>query len=197
MRKLTDSVRTVEKLKQALFSCLNEKSYADITITEIAKRAGINRTTFYLFFESKDELCMQLCGALVDRWFQLFFDLNINKSHVAGNADMEKALFGELLSWIRQWRPALKRISNVRTASFDGFTQFTEEFEKRMAAQSIFQTEDEMKRKKYSLFIKMYALGLAATMKWWFDEGEGFEAKEFHEMIERLRYKGYYSILND
>ena len=43
----------------------------------------------------------------------------------------------------------------------------------------------------------MYSVSLASILKWWLDEGEGFDADEFHDMIDRLRYKGYYSILSD
>ena len=197
MRKLADSIRTIERLKQVLLSCLNEKEYADITITELSEQAGINRTTFYLFFGSKDELFMQMCDSVIDRWFQPFFDLNINKTSAAENIDMEKELFRQLLAWIQQRRNALKRIPNVRTETFDGFTLLTEGFEKRMAAQKVFMTEDEKIRKKYDLFIKLYSVGLAAILKWWSEEGDGFDAKEFHDMIERLRYKGYYSILSN
>ena len=195
MRKLAYSIGTVEKLKQALLVCLNEKAYADVTIAELSRRAGINRTTFYLFFGSKDELLIELSNSVVDQWFQPFFDLNINKMQMPENAEMEKELYHHLLAWIEQWRFALKRITNTRTQQFDGFTLFADAFEKKMTGQSIFQTEDEKKRKKYSLFIKMYSIGLTTVLKWWIDEGDGFDAKEFYDMIERLRYKGYYSVL--
>ena len=197
MRRLANSISTTETLKQAFLSCLNKQEYEDITIAELSRRVGINRTTFYFFFGSKDELFTELCNAVVERWFQPFFDLNITKMSRTENVDMEKELFHELLTWLMQWRPALQRMTNVRTESFDGFTLFISAFEKKMTAQSIFATEDEMKRKKYSLFIKVYAVGLASILKWWLDEGDGFEANEFHAMIERLRYKGYYSILCD
>ena len=197
MRRLADSVGTVDKLGQALLSCLNEKEYAGITITELSERAGINRTTFYLLFGSKDELLTEMCDSVVDLWFQPFFDLNITKNVVAGNADMEKELFLRFLAWIRTWRFALRRITNIKTEQLDGLTLFAEAFEKRMIAQSVFQTEDEKKRKKYSLFIRLYSVGLAYILKWWLDEEDSFEPNEFHDMIERLRYKGYYSILSE
>ena len=171
-------------------SCLNEREYRDVTIAELSKRAGINRTTFYLFFGSKDELFIDLCRSLVDRWFQPFFDLNI-----ARNTDREKALFEELLAWIAQRRTALTRILNVRTEPFDGFFLFADEIEKKMAAQSILKAENEKKQKKYDLFIKIYSVSLASIVKWWLEEGDGFDEDEFHAMIERLRYKGYYSVL--
>ena len=192
MRRLKDSVGTVEKLRQALFSCLNEQEYRDVTIAELSKRAGINRTTFYLFYGSKDELFKEMCRSLVDLWFQTFFDLNI-----ARDTDREKALFDELLAWIAQRRTALTRILNVRTEPFDGFFLFADEIEKKMTAQSILKTENEKKQKKYDLFIKIYSVSLASIVKWWLEKGDGFDEDEFHAMIERLRYKGYYSVIED
>ncbi len=197
MRRLADSVGMVEKLRQALLSCLNEREYCDVTITELSKRAGINRTTFYLFFGSKDELLIELGNFLVDQWFQPFFNLNIHKMQMTENGAMEKELFRRLLLWIQTWRFALKGITDVRTEQIDGLRLFADAFEKKMVAQSVFKTDDEKKRKKYSLFIKMYSLGLTTVLKWWIDEGDGFDAQEFYDMIERLRYKGYYSILSD
>ena len=197
MRRLVDSVGMVEKLRQALLACLNEREYCDVTITELSKRAGINRTTFYLFFSSKDELLVELGNSLVDQWFQPFFDLNIHKMQMTENDAMEKELFRRLLLWIQTWRFALKGITDVRTEQVDGLRLFADAFEKKMVAQSVFKTDDEKKRKKYSLFIKMYSLGLTTVLKWWIDEGDGFDAQEFYDMIERLRYKGYYSILSD
>ena len=192
MRRLADSASTVEKLRQALFSCLNEQEYRDVTIAELSKRAGINRTTFYLFYGSKDELFKEMCRSLVDLWFQTFFDLNI-----ARDTDREKALFDELLVWIAQRRTALTRILNVRTEPFDGFFLFADEIEKKMTAQSILKTKNEKKQKKYDLFIKIYSVSLASIVKWWLEKGDGFDEDEFHAMIERLRYKGYYSVLED
>ncbi|MBQ4447061.1 MAG: TetR/AcrR family transcriptional regulator [Clostridia bacterium] len=192
MRRLADSAGTVEKLRQALLCCLNEREYRDVTISELSGRAGINRTTFYLLFGSKEELFKETCRSLVGLWFQRFFDLNIIR-----DTDSEKALFDELLSWLAQRRSALTRILNVRTDMFDGFLLFADEIEKKMAAQNILKAENGKKQKKYDLFIKIYSVSLASIIKWWLEEGEGFDEDEFHAMIERLRYKGYYSVLED
>lgn len=192
MRRLADSASTVEKLREAFLSCLNEQEYRDVTISELSRRAGINRTTFYLFFGSKEELFKEMCRSLVDQWFQRFFDLNI-----ARDTDREKALFCEMLAWIAQWRNALTRILNVRTEPFDGFFLFADEIEKNMTAQNILKAANEKKQKKYDLFIKIYSVSLASIVKWWLEDGDGFEEEEFHAMLERLRYKGYYSVLED
>ncbi len=192
IRRLADSTYTVEKLKQALLRCLNEKEYADITITEIARLAGINRSSFYLFFGSKDGLFVELCHSIIDKWFQPFFDLNIS-----GKEDKEKDLFYELIPWVRTWAPALKRAVGVRTESSDGFMLFAAAVEDNMRAQKILQAEEANRQKRYDLFIKIYSVGVVSLFQWWLGEGEGFEEEEFHSIIERLRYKGYFSILQD
>ena len=192
MRRLANSVGTAEKLERALLSCLNEKEYGEVTISGLARRAGINRTTFYLLFESKDELFIQLCNSVVDQWFQRFFDVNISR-----NVDLEMELFHQLLAWIRQWRPALKRLAGMRTESFDGFSLFTEEFERKMAVQKIFRTEDRKKRKKYELFFRVYSVALTSILTWLIEEAEDLDPEEFHALLGKLRYEGFYSVLDD
>ena len=81
--------------------------------------------------------------------------------------------------------------------SFDGFTLFAEEVERKMKAQDVFRTADEKKRKRYDLFIKVYSVGLASIVQWLFNEINEFDADVFRTMIEQLRHQGYYSILND
>ena len=66
-----------------------------------------------------------------------------------------------------------------------------------MHAQEVLHAEESNRQKRYDLFIKMYSAGLISCIQWWLNEGQGFEAEEFHSMIERLRYKGYFSILQD
>jgi len=192
IRRLADSAYTAEKLKQALLTCLNEKDYADITITELSRLAGISRTSFYLFFESKEALFVALCESIIGKWFQPFFDLNISNEE-----GRERELFYELIRWLREWAPALRRAVSVRTEASDGFLLFAAELENNMRRQKVLQAKETNRQKRYDLFIKIYSVGLVALFQWWLNEGEGFEAEEFHAMIERLRYKGYFSILDD
>lgn len=192
IRRLADSAYTVEKLKQTLLTCLNEKDYADITITELSRMAGISRTSFYLFFESKEALFVALCESIIGKWFQPFFDLNISNEE-----GRERELFYELIRWLQEWAPALRRAVSVRTEASDGFLLFAAELENNMRRQKVLQAKETSRQKRYDLFIKIYSVGLIALFEWWLNEGEGFEAEEFHAMIERLRYKGYFSILDD
>lgn len=43
---------TARRMDEALLSLLEEKDFAYITVREICARAGVNRSTFYLHYES-------------------------------------------------------------------------------------------------------------------------------------------------
>jgi AcrR family transcriptional regulator len=48
--------RTKEMLRQALLELIAEKGYESISVSDITKRAGLNRTTFYLHYRDKEDL---------------------------------------------------------------------------------------------------------------------------------------------
>lgn len=47
---------TAELMNQALLAVLEKKDFEFITVTEITKKAGVNRSTFYLHYDNMDEL---------------------------------------------------------------------------------------------------------------------------------------------
>jgi AcrR family transcriptional regulator len=57
--------RTRELLQKSLIELISERGYDLITIQDIAHRANIGRTTFYLHYNSKDELFVSCHEAIV------------------------------------------------------------------------------------------------------------------------------------
>jgi AcrR family transcriptional regulator len=60
--------RTRELLQKALIALIGERRYDAITIQDIADRANVGRTTFYLHYNSKDDLFMSCHEAIVSRF---------------------------------------------------------------------------------------------------------------------------------
>ncbi|MBV7273182.1 TetR/AcrR family transcriptional regulator [Clostridiaceae bacterium UIB06] len=48
--------KTHNLIQEAFLSLANEKSFEDITVKDISKRASVNRSTFYAHFEDKYNL---------------------------------------------------------------------------------------------------------------------------------------------
>jgi AcrR family transcriptional regulator len=63
--------RTRELLQKTLFELISERGYDAITIQDIVDRANIGRTTFYVHYNSKDELFMSCHAAIVSEFHSL------------------------------------------------------------------------------------------------------------------------------
>jgi AcrR family transcriptional regulator len=72
MAKILDRrIRRTQKLIQdALFSLMKEVPYQNIHINQITDRADISRSTFYLHYETKDDLLLSVMDEIIDEYFQ-------------------------------------------------------------------------------------------------------------------------------
>lgn len=52
--------RTKSKLKTALIELCDEKGFYNVTIWDICERAGLYRSTFYRYYETKDEVLREI-----------------------------------------------------------------------------------------------------------------------------------------
>jgi len=65
---------TAKKMDKALISLLEEKSFEYITISEICKKANVNRSTFYLHYENMVDLLNETARFLLDGFIAYFDD---------------------------------------------------------------------------------------------------------------------------
>ena len=79
-------------MNEALILLLEKKEYSFITIKEICEKAGVNRSTFYLHYETIDDLlseCIEYVGNKVNKKFN---NKIINKQ-IIKNSKLEDLLF--------------------------------------------------------------------------------------------------------
>jgi AcrR family transcriptional regulator len=67
------ALRSKAMIQEALIELLKEKPYHKITITEISKKSGLTRSTFYAHFETKDDLLKSVINELLDEFFELLY----------------------------------------------------------------------------------------------------------------------------
>lgn len=53
--------KTKEAIRKAYFSLLMEKKHSHITVAELARRANIDRKTFYLHYQRVDDIAEEFC----------------------------------------------------------------------------------------------------------------------------------------
>ena len=59
-------------MDEALLVLLERKEYEFITVKEICQKAGVNRSTFYLHYESMDDLLQETIETLNKRFYEYF-----------------------------------------------------------------------------------------------------------------------------
>ena len=101
-------VRTRQMLRDALVSLIEERGFDAITVQDITERAGLNRATFYLHYQDKQDLLVQSLrdaidelvtniGASTDEQGQLIFDesprpIKATFEHVAQHAQFYRVM---------------------------------------------------------------------------------------------------------
>ena len=63
---------TAEKMDSALMEILKTKSFEYITVSEICKKAGVNRSTFYLHYENTRDLLEETIRNMTDDFISYF-----------------------------------------------------------------------------------------------------------------------------
>lgn len=80
-KKMTNIRKTnsVEKLKNALIELLFDKNYSEITVADIAKKAGVSRGTFYQHFLDKDDLATTIGEKTSQKFRNILSKGNLDK----------------------------------------------------------------------------------------------------------------------
>lgn len=70
---------TARLMNEALLLLLENKDYEYITVKEICSKAGVNRSTFYLHYETIDDLLQETIEYIKKQFFNSFNGAQLNK----------------------------------------------------------------------------------------------------------------------
>lgn len=147
--------KTQRSLVQALFACLESRSFSKITINDICEEAMVSRSTFYAHFEDKYKLLHFSIQEVERRIFADFHD---------------KTLHETLLVVLENMQRETKTLRNLMIAELDievieMFRQhFSEIFKARIGKLGILE---ELSAPKLEVVASFYAAGVAQTLALW------------------------------
>ncbi len=78
-------------MDEALILLLEKKEYSFITVKEICEKAGVNRSTFYLHYETMDDLLSE-CIAYMGNKIQKIFSNKVFDRQIIKNSQLEDLL---------------------------------------------------------------------------------------------------------
>lgn len=165
--------KTKADLARALKELVDEKPLAQITVTEVASRAGINRQTFYYHFKD----IYDLIG-----WIYQTEALEAVEGYVMLDAWQQGML--RFLEYIRENRSfCLRTYQAVDTRQFEDFVF---RFAKRLLGQvmaEVAQQQPLAPKEDQEVLVCFYSCGFVGMVRQWLEAGAE-EAPE--ELVERL-----------
>ncbi len=163
---------TAIKMDEALITILEKKDFEYITVMEICKTAGVNRSTFYLHYENTLDLLQETTRYILDKHFAYYSSDTKGIAERFVNCELEDLVFitSEYLMPYLTFIKDNQRIFKVSIKQFN--TLNMGDVYERMF-EYIFNPILErfhVPEKERSYMIKFYLTGICAIIMEWIDK---------------------------
>lgn len=157
------NTKCMRAIESALLSLLDTKAYDDISISEIAQRAGVSRNAYYRNFKSKDEIVRNYLDCIAEGFLNSVKKVNTRDYYI------------KLFSSFKQHSTELCRLYNSGLVYllFDVFLKYSKP-EDDLSAQAAL-------RDTYA------AGGMFFVVMRWFDSGMSTSPEEMANILAAIR----------
>lgn len=157
--------KTYKLLYEALSNLLTEKSYEDITITEICNEAGVHRVTFYKHFSDKNDF---LNSCLTDKINKLGFDTSLSSFTPESMKESCMNMLEQLLDFVEENKELLIKIKQNKGNSISSVLN---ECISNFLIAKIKGMSNICEKLGDSIYIiaNFYAGAIVGLIRWWID----------------------------
>lgn len=180
--------RTRTNIRRAFLELLDEKNYTQITVTELAERADINRKTFYAYYTGMEDLLFDMEKEILDQYELLCSRVNFFLPNFNG-----MAYFGEINALIQQNLPLLNRLG--RLGVVPDLVVRIKDMTVRNFMENNMGLEDQTDI-RIGLTAEFLAMGVLAMFSKWRMEGE-MDLSEFADFAGKLAVGGIREAFRD
>lgn len=175
-------------MDEALIQLINEKDYDYITIKEICKRAGVNRSTFYLHYETIDDLLDEATNHFFDNFYEQMHNAGKTKKNVKDsivNNDKDSLMLVND-DYLRPYLTFIKENKKIYQASYKSPMISSSKRQYEMMYNEYFKPimdifKIPLSRQKF--IFNYHFQGLFAIIKYWVDDGCKESVDEICEII--------------
>lgn len=175
-------IKTKRAIKNAFARLLTEKDINDITISDIAALADINRKTFYNYYAGVYEVVDEIENDLVNRFNEALTDSDFKRNigspymvfeiiNAVINTDMD--FFGYLLSMNANVSLTTKLVSLLKNKVKDIISPYL-----------------PMEEQKLDIMLEFCITGMVAVYRQWFNSDRSEPIEEINATINELCFKG-------
>ncbi|MFR3684640.1 MAG: TetR/AcrR family transcriptional regulator [Enterococcus sp.] len=152
------------KLRDALVRLLRTKAYSEISIKDIAKEAEMNRTSFYLFFENKEEL-----ARFTSELFLETYSENLVKSYDLYPNEENNKNIQNAFRYIDKQKEVIRALWSIENLSFSPYLLMQNSIEYHIENYLRKQQHPSIDTDMISFYSKLYAVNAMTTVKWWIE----------------------------
>lgn len=172
---------TATKMNQALLELLSKKEFEYITIQEICKKAGVNRSTFYLHYETIDDLLKETIE-FVNEKFTKSLDMDHSRQELITTVLTREKFLKPYLLFIKNNLMIYKLIH--KKPELFKVNQMTESLYESIFEKALNNYGVDDKEKKYIL--SFYIEGVIAIIRTWIDNQCKDDIDFIVKIIERM-----------
>lgn len=174
------TLRTRDRLGDALIALMHEKHFEEITVQEVLDRAGVGRSTFYAHYSDKDDLFLSDVEDFLER---------VANTLKQQDADTKRLLpVREFFMHIREAREVYSSfVKSGKIYEFRALGQglFARSIEERLQAAGVHIDARSRAAQAQALAGSFFSL-----LDWWVDKGMKADPTEVDDMFHRLAWRG-------
>jgi AcrR family transcriptional regulator len=176
---------------------LNIEPFKKVTVKEIVERAGVNRSTFYKYFEDKFDLLHYYLD-------QVLHDFVMEKNYDFIKASKEEIANPVYSDYFRNSEEFIKKNSHIYKILWSSEIG-SNLYEKMLDIQKTnilntiltdpFYTEDKL---PYAiLYANLFANNFMVTIRWWIENKDTIEFEGISNMMKNNMEKGFFQTFRD
>ena len=170
-------------MNEALLLLLEKKDYEFITITEICQKAGVNRSTFYLHYESMDDLLIETLD-MINKKFHDAFDNKILDVNTTNKDDLYLINDENLIPYLN----LIKKYKHVYKLIHDKPHLFKKQYTSELLYKELFSKildKYGVEKLEKEYIFSYFSLGLSAIIQKWIEK----DCQDDIEMIANIMKK--------
>lgn len=181
-------VKTKRAIKSAFAQLLNEKPINDITVSDIAARADINRKTFYNYYAGVYEVVDEIENDIIGR-----FDALLTEPDFEVNANRPYMVFEKLTAIVYKDPEFFSYLMGMNANSSLSIKLVEMLKSKTKAILTKYLTVEES---KLDLMLAFMVTGAVAVYRRWFNSDRREPLEEISKSINLLIFEGLKGYLN-
>ena len=190
-------IKTLRQIDEALLGNLKETSFEKITIDMICKKALINRSTFYKYYEDKYVLLSDFLNRTLSE-FRAYAKVDfVMATPYNIDGEIYQSIFRNLIQHIYSKKDTyliLWQASLDRNIWFEMAQIIEERILETLSATSIIKQENKI---YLDLFAKLFASNLMTEVEWWLKNDTSVSVEDLMKIMTRNMKNGIFKTFRD